>query len=280
MDVNEDEVLVELLLSRKCNCGDYFSDIEVEDKENYRGVFMKNKSNRYLWFFLIPTIIGLGIYQHYFSQTPLSPQELVIKQLTVSAMSPDSAWDTGYLANNPLIKKKIEQFENGTLCRSLKHLNTKALSHPEILKQLRALGYTCVVRPLSENPSAASLRYLKKDNTTTQDPNEKGVAHQEICQDQAQLACVIRIKRDGFPQNKRSAPHSSKALLMDEKGDPGSYDNEAFKIGGLGQPLPKGPSQKFGLKRCPYYEDKKSCDRWVDALMEEAHPSLKEPQSR
>jgi hypothetical protein len=238
---------------------------------------MKLKSNRYLWLFLIPTIVGLGIYQHYFSQTQLSPQELVIKQLSVSAISSESAWDKGYLANNPPIKKKIEQVENGALCNSLKQLNTKALSHQEILKQLKTLGYTCVVRPLAENPLAASLRYLKTDNTTTQDPHERGVAHQEICQNHAQPACVIRLKRDGFPKNRRSAPHSSKAVLVDEKGDPGSYDNEAFKIGGRGQPLPKGPSAKFGLKECLYYKDKESCDSWVDALMDEAHPRLKDP---
>ena len=65
--------------------------------------------------------------------------------------------------------------------------------------------------------------------------------------------------------------------MIDSQGDPGSYDNEAFKVGAGGQPLPKGPSKKFGLRKCPYQNKKILCEKWVDAVMDEAHPLLKEP---
>lgn len=246
---------------------------------------MKFKSNQYSLFSLIfVLLVCVWFYQyHYYSQLStvrLSPKELAVNRLNISALSSQSIWDQEFLEGNPIIKEKILKFEKGELCKNLKALDNKLMTHQEILAYLKGRGFKCIVRPISRNSSALPLTYLKTDNTITQDPKEEGVAHQEICQDQVQNECVIRIKRDGFPLNKRSAPHSSKAVLIDEKGDPGAYDNEAFKITAQGQPVPKGPSRKMGLKKCPDYKDKDSCLQWIDALMEEAHPLLKEPRRK
>jgi hypothetical protein len=218
-----------------------------------------------------------ALYYYSFYEQELPPQELVKNQLSVSALSTQSVWNQRFLSKNWVIKGKIGRLENGSLCHSLKGLDTRKLTHKEISNQLNKLGYRCIVRPMAVNLKASPLKYLKVDNTITDNPHEIGVAHQEICQDQAQSECVIRIKRDGFPLNRRSNPHSTKAVLLDANGDPGSYDNEAFKISVDGQAIPKGPSQKFGLRKCPYKRHKELCESWVDALMDEVHPALKEP---
>jgi hypothetical protein len=232
---------------------------------------MKRPSKRTLIVvFLITILIGLRVYHtHYFDQPPAAamppPQDLVAKQLAASALSPQSVWDQAFLAQDTIVREKIADFETGKLCKNLKELDTKNLTHQQISDALAKVGFTCVVRPLTIAPTGQPLDYLKIDNSITQNPKDKGVAHQEICQDRRQPECVIRIKRDGFPLNRRSAPHSSKAVLVDRNGDPGSYNNEAFKISAQGQSLPKGPSAEFG-------------SRWVGVIMEEAHPALKEPQ--
>ncbi len=243
---------------------------------------MKLKSKRYIIVGLFTaSLIGLGVYHSCFFQISsiirFRSEELATKQLSISALSSQSVWDQKFLAQNSLIKEKIARFEKGELCKALKELNNKDLTHQQMLAQLKEGGFTCVVRPLSLDPSVQPLIYLKIDNTLSQNLKDKGIAHQEICQNRRQPDCVIRIKRDGFPLNKRSLPHSSKAVLVDGAGDSGSYDNEAFKIGSQGQVLPKGPSAKFGLRECPYKKDKRSCNLWVDAIMEEAHPVLNEP---
>jgi hypothetical protein len=223
---------------------------------------------------------SLYIYPIFLSQ-PV-PSVLVKEQLLASALSPQSIWSQKFLDRTPLVKSKIIQFEAGTICQNLKTLNTKLLTHEQISNELKNRGYICVSRPLSVNPKAPIKKYLKIDKTTTENPEESGVAYQEVCYDAAQRECVIRIKRDGFPLNRRSNPHSSKAVLLDAEADPASYENEAFKIGGDGQAIPKGP-HKFGLKKCPYKISQNQnytalCEEWVDLIMEQAHPTLREPK--
>ncbi len=240
---------------------------------------------RYLIYsLLLISIISLWVYRHYYFYEPspvttIPVQELMRKQLAASALSRQSVWNESFLARNPIIKDKINRFEQGEICKNLKELDNKRLAHQQILGYLKKEGFTCIIRPLTTAPSPNGSGYLKIDNTITHNPKDKGVAHQEICQNRRQPECVIRIKRDGFPLNRRSTPHSSKAVLIDRTGDPGSYNNEAFKISSQGQALPKGPSGKFGLRKCPYGKDKKSCNQWVDMIMEEAHPPLKNPQA-
>jgi hypothetical protein len=228
----------------------------------------------YLVICVVAILMGLFLYSFLAPLPP--PQDLAQAQLNASALSSKSVWDQEYLNQNALIKEKISEFEKGTLCKALGKLDTKNLTHREISNQMKNLGYKCEVRPLAVNPKDAKITYLKVDQSITDNPHEVGVARQEVCYDQAQPECVIRIKRDGFPRNRRSAPHSTKAIMIDGKEDPGSYDNEAFKIGVEGQAIPKGPSEKVGLRKCPYHNDKGLCDQWMDFIMNEAHPMLKE----
>lgn len=232
---------------------------------------------------IVVLIAATSLYLYPIFLSPPLPSVLVNKQLSAPTLSTHSIWSQKFLDRNPLIKNKIIKFEAGALCQSLKTLNTKSLTHEQISNELKNIGYICVSRPLSVNPKAPIKKYLKVDKTTTENPQELGVAYQEVCYDTAQRECVIRIKRDGFPLNRRSSPHSSKAVLLDAEDDPANYDNEAFKIGGEGHAIPKGP-HKFGLKKCPYKMSQSQnyrelCEQWVDLIMEQAHPTLKEPKS-
>lgn len=202
------------------------------------------------------------------------PQELATTQIITDPFSPQSLWDPKFLETHQAIKEKIVKFEKGNLCNILRQLDNKNLTYKQISTQLKSLGFSCIVRPLAVDPSAKTLRYLKINNTTTQNPAEKGVAYQEIYQHPLQPECVVRIKKDGFPLAKRSLPHSTKSILVDTTKDPGSFENEAFKVSSQGHPLPKGPSENLGLKKCPYGQNRK-CNQWVDAIMDEAHPLLK-----
>lgn len=236
------------------------------------------KVNHKLWILATAVLLSLSItlYKSVIDQE-LPIQALVQAQMHESGLSYKSVWNQGYLKQHEIIRNKLSAFEHGNLCGALKELNTKNLTHREITDSLLKQGFTCIVRPIIDKPNAVRPQYLKTDQTLTDDPHEKGEVYQEICQQQNQPECVIRIKRDGFPRNRRSNPHSTKTVLIDPTGDPGSYDNEAFKIGWAGQAIPKGPSQKFGLRKCPYKKHKELCEPWVDAIMEEAHPALKEP---
>lgn len=238
---------------------------------------MKSRSRKYLTFVsIVAFLLGLWFYgSHYLPNARRFPQELVAKQLAVSALSSMSVWDQEFLKHQPAIKEKLMRFEKGELCKNLKELANKNLTYSQMMRYLKEGGYKCIVRPLAVNPDARFLSYLKVDNTATKNPEDEGVAHQEICWHHLQRACVIRIKKDGFPLNRRSAPHSSKVVLIDEKGDPGDYAHEAFKVTSRGQALPKGPSSRFGLRNCPYSKNEEFCRQWVDAIMDEAHPALK-----
>jgi len=242
---------------------------------------MKSLPKRYSFYFILAfiviSLVGCSLY-HNFLENALPPQESVPQELTAPALSPQSVWDQRFLTRHSALREKIIRFEKGSLCKSLQEINTKNLTHRQITEELYKRGFRCSVRPLSVSSRGPSQGYLKIDNSITQNPQDKGIAYQEICQDPHQPECVMRIKRDGFPRNRRSMPHSSKAVLMNSTRDPGSYENEAFKIGVHGQPLPKGPSRKFGLKKCPYHKDQDACTQWVDKVMEEVHPPLKEPQ--
>lgn len=229
---------------------------------------MYSKSKKY--FFLLTLIFLLCI----FSQSSSKLDELVKEQVLASALSPQSIWNQDFLDQNNGIKDKIRKFERGELCQNLKKLNNAELSYDEIRIYLKKMGFLCFLRPLMVDPKASPLMYLKKDNTITGNPQDPNVAYQEICYERAHPECAIRLKMDGFPRNKRSQPHSTKAILLNKNGDPGSFDNEAFKISIHGQAIPKGPNAQFGLKKCPYASDEQ-CERWVDAIMEQAHPLLK-----
>jgi hypothetical protein len=186
-------------------------------------------------------------------------------------------WSPQFLAKNPKIASKLENFENGRLCYRLKNLNNFTLPYVQIIQTLKDSGYTCFVKPLTVNPDATPVKFLKKDGTECTNPHEQGVAFQEVCVERKE-GCVVRLKIDGFPGTKRPQPHSTKAVLLDTKGDPSSYANEAFKITYTGKPIPKGPTSEAGLSHCPY-PDQARCNRWVDAIMAAAHPDLKGPAS-
>jgi hypothetical protein len=227
-------------------------------------------------------LANAGVY-YYFSQHPTAPsdvstpQALVQEQLVKSAISDNGIWDQEFLNDpaNKLIRNKIIELEEGKSCKLLKELNTKVLTHQEILEKVQQAGYKCSKRPLIAR-GVKPRSFLKTDNTITTDANDPGIAWQHTCV-QVEEGCTVRFKPDGFPGGKTSEPHSTKAVLLKKEGKTSSYKNEAFKVTAEGYPIPKGPSSKFGLAECPYKNDKEQCNKWVDAVMQAGHPILKEP---
>lgn len=245
--------------------------------------FNKFKFSRvYYLIFLFGGVLSIVLFyhtsfvSHLFFPIYSSPQEYVKKQLLVSAVFAQSVWDQNFLNQHPIIKERILSFEKGDLCKDLKDLDTENLSHIDLQAQLKKRGFSCVLRPLVANPFDAQPSYLKIDQTITFNPNEEGIAYQEICNKLQEPICVIRFKRDGFPLHRRLQPHSTKAVLLDGTKDGVIYANEAFKITAHGRAVPKGPHRKHGLKKCPYYQ-RIHCHQWVDEVMTHAHPTLKDP---
>jgi hypothetical protein len=54
-----------------------------------------------IWFWVLPYILNVR----------LSPEKMVAKQLTVSVFSSRSVWDQAFLAQEPILREKLMQFE-------------------------------------------------------------------------------------------------------------------------------------------------------------------------
>ncbi len=181
-------------------------------------------------FAILISLVGLGIYHHFRNPHHSDPPQDVAVYVKTQLAKPfhhNKIWDKTYLKNNPKIFYLLIRFENQHLCRELKKIDTRVLSYQEIIKKLQSTGYVCFKKPLAVSPYPQDKRFLRKNGSITYDSKEKDVAHQEVCVLKKE-GCVVRLKKDGFPSNIRSQPHSTKAILLDPNGDPSSYNNEAF----------------------------------------------------
>ena len=216
-----------------------------------------------------------SIHHRFADNSNLSPTGLVNLQLTQAALE-NGIWSKEYLDKHPLIKRKLIEFEQDKLCQELKWIDNAHLTHTELSLLASASGLKRIVKPMYAKAGEVPLRYLKKNGETTLDTQEKGLVYQEIWYNAE--GCVLRIKNDGFPNARRPIPHSTKAVLINMAADPGSNENEAFKVTSTGQAVPKGPTQDSGLASCPYQGHKEYyCAEWVDAIMGSSHPTLKNP---
>jgi hypothetical protein len=195
--------------------------------------------------------------------------------LKAPILSKESVWDHEYLEENQIIKTKLQAFENGKICQSLRTLDTKEKSHQEIAEILSHEGYTYQKLPFLVDPlETHKPSYYLKNGSITQNIHHPDIVSQEIFSNSE--GCVVRIKIEGFPHGIRSKPHSIKAVLIDpEKG--ATYENEAFKITWDGKAVPKGPLHVYGLKSGLSLEDHKrrTQSEYVNYIMQEAHPVLK-----
>lgn len=222
-------------------------------------------------FFLI-----FSSYYYFTSYYPKKDQNIAsfVKCELAKSFHHNAIWNKTHFKHNPKVFHLLIRFENQQLCPDLKRIDTRNLTYQETMQKFQDKGYTCYRKPLTVSPDPNDKRYLKKDGSVTELVNEKGIAEQQICVSEKK-DCVIRIKMDGFPNNIRSQPHSTKAVLLDSKNDPSLFDNEAFKVTYDGKPVPKAPGQDFGLAPCPFKNDEKKCTVWINKIMDVVHPNLK-----
>lgn len=232
------------------------------------------------------TLLGIGLIASMLScvwfftpeiTTSFAPKPKVLyhaqRALSVSALSEESVWDQNFLQSNPHIQKKVTAFEADQLCVILKTLDTKNKPYTELTRALTQAGFEVKIQPLLLNVSSTETPhfYLKKDGNVTHDLNDPLVVSQEIYTNDE--GCVLRIKKDGFPKNVRSEPHSTKAVLINKNRE-ATYENEAFKVTWDGKAVPKGPKAVFGLKLLKNEKLNLKEEEFVDYIMGEAHPAL------
>jgi len=216
-------------------------------------------------FFFNSILVHLGMSEK------LSSSAQAAYALKLSAFDANSVWNQDYFAKHTQLKKKLEQYEAGTLCISLKTLDNKNQSYEVLTSRLKAMGYDYSRIPMTVSHSGPNKQfYLKKDGKKTRDLHNADVVHQEIFKNSE--GCTVRFKKEGFPNNVRPYPHSTKAVLLNPKKGP-TYDNEAFQITWDGKPVPKGPKSEFGLKMS-FTQGNAADFIWIDSIMEQSHPAL------
>ena len=169
---------------------------------------------------------------------------------------PESVWDQDYLRENPHVVEVIQDFKKGNRAQTLKKINLEGKTAQELHQELLDLGFVWQKRPLKA--SFKKRTYWLMGGHTTKSPTHKEVInlHLYIHKD----GSLVRIKAAGVPdiraKHPRRTAHAVKAVLLNMapnlcKSDicqyDTSYQNEAFKVTNDNQPVPKAPSQKFGL---------------------------------
>ncbi len=169
----------------------------------------------------------------------------------------ESVWDQDYLQDNPHIVEAIRDFQKGKRAQTLKKISLENKTAEELHKELLKLGFVWQKVPL--RASFKKRTYWLIGGQTTKNPNHKHVVnlHLYIHED----GSLVRIKAAGVPdvrgKHPRRAAHAVKVVLLNVAPDlcknnecqyDTSYQNEAFKVTNDNQPVPKAPSQKFGLK--------------------------------
>ena len=168
-----------------------------------------------------------------------------------------SVWDQDYLQDHPHVVAVIRDFQKGKRGQTLKKINLEGKTAKELHKELLRLGFVWHSMPL--RASFKKHTYWLVGGQTTKDPEHKNIMkrHLYIHKD----GSLVNVKAAGVPdirgKHPRRAPHAVKAVFLNMPphlcGADGcqydtSYQNEAFKVTNENQPVPKAPSQKFGLK--------------------------------
>lgn len=169
---------------------------------------------------------------------------------------PDGVWDQQYLKQNIDISNALKEFSEKRRGQSLSRINPEGKTanalHIDLIKQ----GFTWEDVPLQ---TGKRRKYWKINGDKTEDEKDPQVVKMRIYTHQD--GAIVRIKAGGIPDKKgkypRRSPHMVMAVLKNF--DPAkctkescnydtSYDNEAFKVTREGDPGPKGPLRKHGMR--------------------------------
>lgn len=190
---------------------------------------------------------------------------------------PLSLWDLSYLERNPKLKQAIDEFTTNKRGQTLKKIDVHT-TKDRLHKQLLNLGFVWTEVPLT----AGKKRYWTVTGDKTKDKNAKNLVMMQIYVHQD--GSMVRIKSLGIPDKSGKYPQRLPQILLGVLLDISprspndydtSYDNEAFKVTAEGNPVPKSPSPKFGIKIPDYSGFPPSVLKKVpDILMGMVHISL------
>jgi hypothetical protein len=177
-----------------------------------------------------------------------------LKALEQSPFSPHSLWDQTVFEKDPALKKALEEYLKEKRASSLKALKLEGLSAKEIHDVLLKAGFSHTRLTLSK-PEEKSLPAGAQAKPIVMTPARAMDIYTHAD------GALVRVKPQGVDDSKRRQPNRLPQYTLgvlydaeakcDEVGKnckpDTSFDNEAFKVTALGQPVPKTPKPAHGF---------------------------------
>ena len=174
----------------------------------------------------------------------------VYKSTFLLPSHPLSLWNQDYLSNTPKIKIALDEYIAEKRGQTLKKISLKG-DLKSLHTHLIDLGFVWKEVPLT----AGKGRYWKIDGSKTKHKNDTDLVMMQIYVHPD--GSMVRIKSRGIPDISGTYPQRNPQILLSVLADISektakdydtSYENEAFKVTQEGNPVPKSPSPKFGIK--------------------------------
>lgn len=169
---------------------------------------------------------------------------------------PNGIWDQQYLKENPEIANALKEFSEKRRGQSLSHIHVEGKTAKDLHIDLVKEGFTWKDVPLK---AGKGHQYWKINGDKTKDEQDSNIVKMRIYTHRD--GAMVRIKSCGIPdkmgKTPRRSPHVIMAILKsfdsaacgkESCNYDTSYANEAFKVTQEGDPGPKDPSRKHGLR--------------------------------
>lgn len=201
---------------------------------------------------------------------------------------PKGVWDQQYLKKNPEIAYALKEFSEKKRGQSLSRIQTEGKTAKDLHTILSNEGFSWKDVSLQAG-KGHQKKYWKIDGNKTENKQDPNVVKMRIYTHRD--GAIVRIKACGIPDKKGKSPRRSPHIIMavlksidsqlcdkESCNYDTSYANEAFKVTQEGDPGPKGPSIKYGL-RLPFKNDThhaKTLNQVVEnTYMDLVHTNLK-----
>tara|TARA_R110002096_G_scaffold350395_3_gene543593 strand:- start:42559 stop:43323 length:765 start_codon:yes stop_codon:yes gene_type:complete len=169
---------------------------------------------------------------------------------------------TGIWAKNlkPEVTRALADFNKpkGGLGHSMKNLDLRAMSFPQIEQLLKSRGF------VREDGT------IKNFVTKQPERNAKGEVLRQVFFAHSDGG-MVRVKPDGYPGSPRPQPHVVKSVRFSGKDTMHDFAREAFKVNNAGLPIPKAPSDLHN----PHPSTSAKALKYIDAWANVAHTDVK-----
>lgn len=203
----------------------------------------------------------------------------------LSKLASSNVWD---FSSNPSLErtqKILSDFKQGRIGAKARMLQLRNLSAKEIHMLLIKEGFRHQRVPLLVGSGETNRYWLKSGETQVGPPTRETMLAMDIYD--APDGSVVRVKAWGIPDKSgktpRTFPHLSKSVVFDKSEEcelfffnchlKVTWENEAFKVSDNGEPIPKSPNPRDGMK-IPQGLSTADTKRWIDEVMDQAHIDL------